>query len=63
MYTDYMGWTVDFSGPQMVLTIKLITLAFDYRDGLLEEKVTTSSQNFKSYHKNSSYLIFTSSRT
>jgi hypothetical protein len=38
MYTDYMGWSMDFTGPQMVLTIKLITFAFDYRDGLLEEK-------------------------
>jgi lysophospholipid acyltransferase len=34
-----MGWTMDFSGPQMVLTIKLITFAFDYHDGAIPEKV------------------------
>lgn len=39
MYTDYMGWTMDFTGPQMVLTIKLIMFAFDFHDGFIPEKV------------------------
>lgn len=33
MYTDWSGWTLDFSGPQMILTIKLTTIAMDYYDG------------------------------
>ncbi len=33
MYVDWMGWTLDFTGPQMVLTIKLTTAAIDYYDG------------------------------
>jgi hypothetical protein len=33
MYTDWSGWTLDFSGPQMILTIKLTTIAIDYYDG------------------------------
>jgi len=33
LYTDYLGWTMDFSGIQMILTLKLITLATDYADG------------------------------
>lgn len=33
-YTDYMGWSMDFTGPQMVLTLKLVSIAFCYHDGL-----------------------------
>eukprot|EP01113_Clastostelium_recurvatum_P026253 TRINITY_DN3152_c0_g2_i3.p1 TRINITY_DN3152_c0_g2~~TRINITY_DN3152_c0_g2_i3.p1 ORF type:complete len:490 (-),score=107.59 TRINITY_DN3152_c0_g2_i3:21-1490(-) len=33
MYTDYMGWTLDYTGSQMVVTLKLISLAFNYYDG------------------------------
>ena len=33
MSSDYMGWRVDVSGPQMVLTIKLTSFAFNYADG------------------------------
>jgi hypothetical protein len=33
MSSDYMGWRVDASGPQMVLTIKLTSFAFNYADG------------------------------
>lgn len=29
-----MGWTLDFTGPQMVLTLKLIAVAFCYSDGI-----------------------------
>jgi len=32
-YTDYMGWTLDFTTMQMVLTIKLTSFAFNYYDG------------------------------
>lgn len=32
MYTDYMGWTMDFTGPQMMLTLKLTSLAYCYAD-------------------------------
>lgn len=33
MLTDWMGWSLDFTGPQMVLTIKMTTLAINYFDG------------------------------
>lgn len=45
MYTDYMGYTLDFTGPQMLLTLKLTTFAFDYSDGQLPEA------NMKPYAK------------
>eukprot|EP01094_Clydonella_sp_ATCC50884_P020976 TRINITY_DN4495_c0_g1_i1.p1 TRINITY_DN4495_c0_g1~~TRINITY_DN4495_c0_g1_i1.p1 ORF type:complete len:546 (+),score=169.85 TRINITY_DN4495_c0_g1_i1:87-1640(+) len=32
MWTDYMGWTLDFTGPQMMLTLKLTSLAYCYAD-------------------------------
>lgn len=36
--TDYLGWTMDFTGPQMVLTIKLTSLAFNLADGARRAK-------------------------
>jgi len=33
MYTDYMGWSLDFTGPQMILCIKLTSFAYNYYDG------------------------------
>eukprot|EP01113_Clastostelium_recurvatum_P030996 TRINITY_DN3823_c0_g1_i3.p1 TRINITY_DN3823_c0_g1~~TRINITY_DN3823_c0_g1_i3.p1 ORF type:complete len:409 (-),score=88.84 TRINITY_DN3823_c0_g1_i3:104-1330(-) len=38
MYTDYMGWTLDFTGSQMVLTLKLTSMAFNYYDGNRKDK-------------------------
>eukprot|EP01112_Ceratiomyxa_fruticulosa_P016203 TRINITY_DN4860_c0_g1_i3.p1 TRINITY_DN4860_c0_g1~~TRINITY_DN4860_c0_g1_i3.p1 ORF type:complete len:484 (-),score=92.90 TRINITY_DN4860_c0_g1_i3:100-1551(-) len=32
-YNDYMGWTLDYTGPQMLLTLKLSSLGFNYFDG------------------------------
>jgi len=32
MYVDYLGWTLDFTGPQMLLTIKFTLYAFDTHD-------------------------------
>lgn len=31
--SDYLGWSLDYTGPQMLLTIKLSTLAFNLHDG------------------------------
>ena len=33
MYTDYLGWHLDFTGPQMLLTQSLTSLAFQVHDG------------------------------
>lgn len=33
MWVDYMGWTMDVSAALMVATVKLTTLAYNYRDG------------------------------
>jgi len=32
-YVNYLGWDMDFTGPQMVLTMKLYSLAFNLWDG------------------------------
>lgn len=34
MATDWMGYHLDFTGPQMLITIKLSTFAFDIYDGM-----------------------------
>jgi hypothetical protein len=33
MSVDWMGWSLDFTGPQMILTIKVTSAAMDYYDG------------------------------
>lgn len=33
MYVDFMGWSLDFTGPQMLLVIKFTSFAYDYDDG------------------------------
>jgi hypothetical protein len=33
MWTDYLGWRVDVSVAQMILTAKLCQFAFNYADG------------------------------
>jgi len=32
-YINYLGWDLDFTGPQMVITIKLYSLAYNLFDG------------------------------
>lgn len=39
MSVDYMGWSLDFTGPQMILTMKLSMYAFDVYDGTLKKEV------------------------
>mmetsp|Transcript_37512 Transcript_37512/g.49427 ORF Transcript_37512/g.49427 Transcript_37512/m.49427 type:complete len:542 (+) Transcript_37512:178-1803(+) len=50
MYTDYMGWSLDFTGPQMILCIKLTSFAYNYYDGKigiakLQKKIATLKEN------------------
>ncbi len=33
IYVDYMGWTLDFTTMQMILTIKLTSFGYNYYDG------------------------------
>lgn len=37
MLMDPYGWTMDFTGPQMMLTVKLSAVAFSYHDGAVPE--------------------------
>eukprot|EP00007_Cunea_sp_BSH-02190019_P003717 CAMPEP_0174237496 /NCGR_PEP_ID=MMETSP0417-20130205/8402_1 /TAXON_ID=242541 /ORGANISM="Mayorella sp, Strain BSH-02190019" /LENGTH=509 /DNA_ID=CAMNT_0015316259 /DNA_START=69 /DNA_END=1594 /DNA_ORIENTATION=+ len=37
MHVDYLGWSLDFTGPQMVITIKLTTFAFNCFDATRPE--------------------------
>jgi lysophospholipid acyltransferase len=44
MSVDYMGWTMDFTGAQMILTLKLSALAMNLRDGRAEKSTLNSYQ-------------------
>ncbi|CAH0488773.1 unnamed protein product [Peronospora farinosa] len=37
LYVNYMGWTLDFTGPQMLLVIKLTSFAYNYYDGVVDK--------------------------
>lgn len=43
MYVDYMGWSLDFTGPQMLLTIKLTAFAYNVYDGRMLAKLQAPS--------------------
>ncbi|KAM3570524.1 hypothetical protein VYU27_007424, partial [Nannochloropsis oceanica] len=36
LYVDYLGWSLDFTGPQMILTIKLSSFAYNVYDGVVD---------------------------
>jgi len=38
-YVNYLGWDLDFTGPHMVLTIKLYSIAWNLWDGEVREKL------------------------
>ena len=38
-YVNYLGWDLDFTGPHMVLTIKLYSIAWNLYDGECLAKV------------------------
>lgn len=44
MYTDWMGWSMDFTGPQMLLTLKLTCLAFNIHDGSVDDSELSDFQ-------------------
>lgn len=37
-YTDYLGWRLDFTTPQMIITLKLISFAYDVNDARIVEQ-------------------------
>jgi hypothetical protein len=38
IYVDYLGWRLDFTGPQMMLCIKFTCIAFNIYDGTVGKK-------------------------
>lgn len=41
---DYLGWSLDFTGPQMILTIKLSSFAYNVYDGTVDKDVISTPQ-------------------
>ena len=42
IYIDYMGWSLDFTGAQMLIVIKLSSFAYNYYDGVVDKNQSTS---------------------
>jgi len=51
MYTDWSGWSLDFTGPQMILTIKFTTFAIDYFDGNRSREEKEKMSSFQKEHR------------
>jgi hypothetical protein len=47
MYVDYMGFSFDFTGTQMVLTMKLTSIAWNYYDGTVDKDNLEAKQEDK----------------
>ncbi|CAM9836940.1 unnamed protein product, partial [Chrysoparadoxa australica] len=47
MYVDYMGWSLDFTGPQMILVMKLSSMAFNIYDGRKLDKLQDTGDKRK----------------
>ncbi|KAF0701623.1 Aste57867_7951 [Aphanomyces stellatus] len=43
LYVDYLGWSLDFTGPQMLLVIKLTSFAYNCFDGADKKLATEPS--------------------
>jgi len=44
-YTDYLGWTMDWTLPQMILTVKLTSFAYNIYDGKRKKEELTPEQD------------------
>lgn len=51
LYVDYMGWTLDFTGPQMLLVIKLSSFAYNYYDGVVDKTWATKRDSLSPARK------------
>lgn len=49
IYVDYMGWSLDFTGPQMLLVIKLTSFAYNYYDGVVQDRGTKLTETRRKY--------------
>eukprot|EP00612_Vaucheria_litorea_P000872 CAMPEP_0171452384 /NCGR_PEP_ID=MMETSP0945-20130129/512_1 /TAXON_ID=109269 /ORGANISM="Vaucheria litorea, Strain CCMP2940" /LENGTH=470 /DNA_ID=CAMNT_0011977037 /DNA_START=40 /DNA_END=1449 /DNA_ORIENTATION=- len=58
MYVNYMGWTLDFTGPQMLITMKLSMLAYNIYDGRRIEQLQTPTKNPKKDSVNKQRMKF-----
>jgi len=44
-FINYLGWDLDFTGPMMILTIKLYSISWNYYDGYLIKKGNGETTN------------------
>nr|CAG4718465.1 unnamed protein product [Naegleria fowleri] len=50
MLTDYLGWKLDFTGLQMLITLKCVAVAWNLHDGILLNNPEKSSQVMSHHH-------------
>jgi hypothetical protein len=51
MSLDWMGWSLDITGPQMILTIKVTSAAIDYFDGNRPAAEKEKMSEFQKQHR------------
>lgn len=58
MYVDYLGWSLDFTGPQMLLTLKFTFYAFDLNDLYRTEDDIAKMDKALAAHVRKSRLLY-----
>lgn len=58
MYVDYLGWSLDFTGPQMLLTLKFTFYAFDLNDHYRTEEEIDKMEKPLAVHVRKSRLLY-----
>lgn len=58
MYVDYLGWSLDFTGPQMLLTLKFTFYAFDLNDMYRTEDDIAKMDKALAAHVRKSRLLY-----
>jgi lysophospholipid acyltransferase len=58
MYVDYLGWSLDFTGPQMLLTLKFTFYAFDLNDMYRSKDEIAKMDKILAAHVEKSRLLY-----
>lgn len=58
MYVDYLGWSLDFTGPQMLLTLKFTFYAFDLNDMYRTKEEIAKMDKALASHVEKSRLLY-----
>lgn len=57
-WTDYLGWSLDFTLPLMIVTQKVISLSYALHDGTMHKESTTSIHSLPNLLEYYAFILF-----